>query len=1383
MSKWKTVGAVFLFCLLIGVLFYVSIVPDNVINQPFSFEDIEEGSGKVYHKVFGGKPKAIGFKRTANGKWFKNGLVYECDEVVFDGKEYECKNQKLIGKPKAEHVFKKDHRSSDAVITNVTFREDSAFGGRIHVDDDGDVYTLFSKRSGSRKDGFGLIASPKPNIFEDGTVKTPEQAKSLVGFYEIKTLDEGEGWGDMEHGEHNWTDIEVYPVILDEKHLGQDKTFYVDGIPYTTVNYGSLDDRILIRLHFKDGVGLHNWTFNPTITTTAVDANATFADTWLDNANPTSNWGASTSLYGMYRSSGPTYIALFLLELCTPTGIIGTGKTVDNLTFSAKGQQWSASPHADATFFVVSEGWNEGSNEAPGNASWYSPNNTYTNSSGGWLWTTGLGNDGCLINEVKGETLGRYNHAGEACETEPVCPWADIELTSTTAGKAAIQTMCDGTGNISFGANATNPYTSIQRLGIHSIEHATDKPFYIVEYSSNAAPVCTHDGTENKTAAEDSGSSTNDANMSESGGIHCTDEDDDALTYTELTDTGDGGGFTNANNDNILFTTDANETGTTIVTYTVSDGSETIHVSAQTTVTAVNDVPWWDYIVNETYDVDEDGGNQLVINISDYFNDVETNGTPISLGISDNETDVACSFTNDLVYCNPSNNFTGRVVVSVNADDVGSSATIYQDFEVGITAVNDKPWWDVIGNATATNVKTGGGKQPVLSNASQYWWDVEDGEDVVSNMTASTNTTSISCEVEANFSIFCTPSYYEGDFIIVLNGSDSGWNSNLESFEGYATNEPPTIPTALIPENNHLNDTLVLNLSCTGGTDSDRDTVYYDFYGDTSTTPTTNLCLNSDGGCLWTVTDHNEWLYWYCQSNDTWENSTPTTTRSIRTETWDVINLTQTYPASGEEGESAKFAINVTHNEIRYKSIIARLNTSWSPYNYNPTKTSYDNYTSFLVELDLPELSIDSTEYFNWDINLTYHNNSEFNNNTYDGSVDVKIIFVYFNCTGNATDAVAVNFSFWNEETDQEFLFAENDTQADLDAMLVMYKDNPAMNSTNLYSFDNITYLTVCIPTDKEYKCEAHIDYVLDGYSKRQHYFINNTLNNQTQNVSLYLLDSDLDDPITIHVTDEIDNAVEDAYTKIQRYYAGSDEYNTVAMAHSDDDGKDVVYLYKYVPFYRFIIEKDGSVVYTSLLIKVEADDVYLKIAPSTFSDILDTYDNIDYSMSFTGNTTFTVTASDTTGASREMCLKVVKWTQATGTNPIVCETCQTSNAVTLNCDVSSYGNGTYFANFYVSGSGRKSIATMWGEITDDVIRALQEKIGLEGVMATVFLTGTLAFIGYSISGSPAGMIVMGILGLIISSVFDFLYTSHGMKMAIISLIIIGGFLIAKLKR
>jgi hypothetical protein len=139
-------------------------------------------------------------------------------------------------------------------------------------------------------------------------------------------------------------------------------------------------------------------------------------------------------------------------------------------------------------------------------------------------------------------------------------------------------------------------------------------------------------------------------------------------------------------------------------------------------------------------------------------------------------------------------------------------------------------------------------------------------------------------------------------------------------------------------------------------------------------------------------------------------------------------------------------------------------------------------------------------------------------------------------------------------------------------------------------------------------------------------------------------------------------------------------------MGKTNFNGEDVTYLNWIDSLYRFIvINPSGETVLTTGTTKISATPTYLDV----IEDIVFTYDkfnNFQYNLSYQDDTqNFVLTYTKPSGEVQEVCLKVVK-TIPTGHQEI-CHICETSASATLFCNIASYGNGTYLANFYATGS------------------------------------------------------------------------------------------------
>lgn len=209
-------------------------------------------------------------------------------------------------------------------------------------------------------------------------------------------------------------------------------------------------------------------------------------------------------------------------------------------------------------------------------------------------------------------------------------------------------------------------------------------------------PECSQSDT-NITVNEDSGSWTLDSNMSLiTNNISCTDAN--ALTYTISSQTGSGGTFSLSSNDVLNFATDANATGTKIVVIGVSDGTNTIHVSAQVIVSAVNDPPYLSSVIdNQTWN--QNTNEQ--ISLSEHFSDLD---------------DSSLNYSYDFTSSSPFNiNVTieddGDAVLTPETDWSGSETITFTAYDAANLSFTSN---EIILTVEATNT-TGTNKAPVIN--------------------------------------------------------------------------------------------------------------------------------------------------------------------------------------------------------------------------------------------------------------------------------------------------------------------------------------------------------------------------------------------------------------------------------------------------------------------------------------------------------------------------------------------------------------------------------------------------------------------------------------------------------------------------------------------
>lgn len=339
-------------------------------------------------------------------------------------------------------------------------------------------------------------------------------------------------------------------------------------------------------------------------------------------------------------------------------------------------------------------------------------------------------------------------------------------------------------------------------------------------------------------------------------------------------------------------------------------------------------------------------------------------------------------------------------------------------------------------------------------------------------------------------------------------------------------------------------------------------------------------------------------------------------------------------------------------------------------------------------------------------------------------------------CSGD-NDATSLIFEHFHEESLDEI-------NASLD---ITFEPTVYGNQSNNYSFafsENHSH-SICIsPPWASYTSDAFGIYYSTTHSQRSYYVYNGTLTNTTQNIELYSLNSSDSDAVVIYIRDATGLFVEDVYIKVQRYYPGTGTYQTVAYLRTDEDGKDMTYLYLNDVYYTFILEQAGVVVNT--------------ISPRTITDTVDDPEEITFSL--TGedldyyqygsisvgcawnNATFILrcTVSDSSNFMVESCLTTDRLGILAPEN--INETCSYDSAVThVHNITNTTGDYKYVltvstpSNDYVAESGTINIPGTGSDFGD---------WGLMAMFLIVMVCGGLAM-----AYPPAGGII-AVIGLIL---------------------------------
>lgn len=396
---------------------------------------------------------------------------------------------------------------------------------------------------------------------------------------------------------------------------------------------------------------------------------------------------------------------------------------------------------------------------------------------------------------------------------------------------------------------------------------------------------------------------------------------------------------------------------------------------------------------------------------------------------------------------------------------------------------------------------------------------------------------------------------------------------------------------------------------------------------------------------------------------------------------------------------------------------------------------------------------------------LVYVNDTRGNLNF--SSINFTLRFLLDNCT--SSNATALNFTLYDED-------GLNLTRGNMEITLYYWSpSNMSFISNVSFIFTNNTSFGICIFPNETITANATITYTADTYSQRSYYLINVNLTNSTRYVNLYLL-KDSDGVVTnFYVENSYGTAQEEVVVKFERYYIGTNNYYTVAMIMTDEDGYGVTRLKPYDVLYRFTGERYGSYLDSWSPINIVPDPVTDEasitrvITGELLGEVYD-YMNRVYAICSYNNVTTVLRCEvgDTSGIIQQSRflvdrLGVVSWTN-------VYDDTQASSGHTFTYTVTNTTNNTYWYKVILyTDEGQ---ITLVSEYLTFPTGALY--YGTFGLFAAFILFLVLTFIGLP---KPELALPLAVLSLVVSSLFGFIEVSIG---SLIGLILIIGIAIHK---
>ena len=505
-----------------------------------------------------------------------------------------------------------------------------------------------------------------------------------------------------------------------------------------------------------------------------------------------------------------------------------------------------------------------------------------------------------------------------------------------------------------------------------------------------------------------------------------------------------------------------------------------------------------------------------------------------------------------------------------------------------------------------------------------------------------------------------------------------------------------------------------------------------------------NLSLN------WSVFDVNidTCFYQYESSNTTVTcadnstnltvtNSTAITLIFWANDTFGNLNFDTTSWSYSFIEQNVSFEVNVSETSSQFFQL--NLSTSLSILsissilNYNGTQqvsTSSCDGSDCIISntIDVPLVLNEEFELkdFFWEIDI-FNGTDSISINTSTRQQNVSRIHLEV-C--DATFLVqSLNFTVFDEQTLDRIIPFTFDGTFDL-----WIGGGSIMRTSSITNSSNLQDMALCLSPNETIITDSIIDYdesTGTTYTNRFYYFDNKEINNVSEDIPMYLLNSSLSTSFILKVQDDSLLPVSNAIIEIQRYYPGTDEFRVVQIAKTDDSGKSIGFFQTETVDYRFIIKKDGET-----LLETNRQKIVPEVSPFTLTFTIgeplgepwasqEDLSNLNSSLNWdktSGIITYIYIDSSNNFTSAR--LLVVKESLVNSSDDTtICNENLSLASGTLTCDVGTT-NGFYVASSFIT---RTSTETLDLQFTFQ-IETLSGVVGLLGLFFGWFLVLIASF-------------------------------------------------------
>jgi len=447
-----------------------------------------------------------------------------------------------------------------------------------------------------------------------------------------------------------------------------------------------------------------------------------------------------------------------------------------------------------------------------------------------------------------------------------------------------------------------------------------------------------------------------------------------------------------------------------------------------------------------------------------------------------------------------------------------------------------------------------------------------------------------------------------------------------------------------------------------------------------------------------------------------------------------IVNQSYSNGTYETQTETFYLNLNLLPGIILYD---AQLFYNGSFYESIETEIVQGNY-SISSTIDIPVVSSQSeTKQFHWRLIYPVGNDFVYQNLT---SINQTVNQTIMGACNLTLTTKSLNFSAFDEEN------LTNLDTFDFYGTFEYWLGTGSERKNFSISNAGTTNQSICLSHNFTYYSDAIIQYEKTDYIKRNYYLVNSTLTNVTSNIELVSLLTTSSTTFILEVLNDIQFPITKSYIYMQRYYPGTGVFKTVEMALTDTTGSTIGHFEKETEDYKFLIIKNGVVLYESEIQKIILGEVpytitfNIVVGVSTLWQDYGDLPNLIWSLVYDEITKiWSYTYVDTSGTTNYGRLHVYQ--EKGGGETTICNVNSSSSAATLICNVTDY-EGNIYAAGYISRSPEVLVY-----LKSILNSGLKDIFGMEGLFLSFFILLMLALVGL---WNPAVGIILMVFGMIL---------------------------------